>query len=249
MKITKDSFDKFYFGEASEKYIQSEFYAQGYEALKTSPDIGYDLLVTNCARTKFLDEESRQYNIQVKSRVFYSGTVCFFINKEDFEDLLQDINGYLICVLCKPILSDGRENITIFRESNSERDSHIWEEFGRNLLIENAEYLSLEKLKGIPYIGYEHEYVWFNNAQLKRLSTEKLLYENNGFVCINFSVSSENEDEDITLSLVDKDKNSYCIESNSLYATTIIGYEQRHIKYLVQSDVCDSSMFAGDMYI
>lgn len=42
MKIYSTKFEEFCFGEASEKYIQSEFYALGYEALKTSPDIGYE---------------------------------------------------------------------------------------------------------------------------------------------------------------------------------------------------------------
>lgn len=242
MKITSNDYEKFYFGEAQEKYIQAEFYSQGYEALKTSPDIGYDLLVTNCARTKFLGEQSRQYNIQVKSRVCYEKSVCFFIKEEDFECLLKDVNGYLICVLCRPELSDGRENIIINREPDPVMYTHMLEEWGRELLKDN-DYLSLQFLKerGIPYVGYTREYIWFNNAQLKRLKDEKLIYKNSDNICINIEIPS--------MTIINKDNKPYTIISNSLYETTIIGYEQQHIKYLVECDSTDNRMFQGDTYL
>lgn len=69
MKISEENFKQFYFGNANECFIQSEFYSIGFEAMKASPDIGYDLYVTNCGRTKFCNEESKQFNIQVKSTV------------------------------------------------------------------------------------------------------------------------------------------------------------------------------------
>lgn len=190
MKITNDNYEKFYFGEASEKYIQSELYSLGYEALKTSPDIGYDLLVTNCARTKFLGEPSRQYNIQIKSRVCMEKPVCFFVDEEDYDYLLKDENGYLICVLCIPDISNGRENITVYREQISKTIDNMCEEFEKEV-VKNEEYLSLQflKEKQIPYIGYTRKYVGFNNAQLERLKNEKIVFKkksgNVGRICIN----------------------------------------------------------------
>lgn len=252
MKIKKEDFDKFYFGESNEKYIQSEFYAQGYEALKNSPDIGYDLLVTNCARTKFMNEEPRQYNIQVKSRPYYDNSVYFFIKKEEFEYLLDDINGYLICVFCKPLISYGKEDIEIFRESMvSDCENHMIESYMENLLTEDKQYITLEKLKDIQFVEYEHEYIWFNNAQLKRLREEKLIYENLEYVYIYFSKKSNipPDDNNEYLELVDKNNEPYSISSNDLYNTTMIGYEQQHIKYLVECDVKDNTMFKGDIYI
>lgn len=242
MKIKCNDYEKFYFGEANEKYIQSEFYSQGYEALKTSPDIGYDLLVTNCARTKFLGEQSRQYNIQVKARVCYEKAVCFFINEEDFNCLLKDVNGYLICVLCRPELSDGRENITIYREPDPVSNFHMLEEWGRELLKDN-DYLSLQFLKehGIPYVGYTREYIWFNNAQLKRLKDENLTYKNGDNICINIEIPS--------MTIINKNNKPYTIKSNSLYEIPVIGYEQQHIKYLVECDSTDNRMFKGDIYL
>lgn len=242
MKITSNDYEKFYFGEAQEKYIQAEFYSQGYEALKTSPDIGYDLLVTNCARTKFLGEESRQYNIQVKARVCYEKSVCFFIKDEDFDYLIKDVNGYLICVLCRPELSEGRENITINRVPDPLRYTHMFEKWGRELLKDNS-CLSLKYLKEheIPYVGFTRKYIWFNNAQLLRLKDENLIYKNSDNICINIEIPS--------MTIIDENNKPYTIMSNSLYETAIIGYEQQHIKYLVECDNTDNSMFQGDIYL
>ena len=248
MRITCNDYEKFYFGEASEKYIQSEFYSQGYEALKTSPDIGYDLLVTNCARTKFLGEPTRQYNIQVKSRVCYENTVCFFIDEEDFNCLLEDENGYLICVLCKPEISEGRENITIYRDYIPSMIDNMCEEWEKELL-KNTEYLSLEVLKEkrISYVGYTRNYVWFNNAQLKRLKKENLIYNKEKLetgkdnICINIDAS--------TMTIIDKNNKPYEVETNSLYQRSMIAYEQQYIKYLVECNSADNRMFEGDIYL
>lgn len=246
MKITHYDYEKFYFGEASEKYIQSEFYSLGYEALKTSPDIGYDLLVTNCARTKFLKEQSRQYNIQIKSRVCDEKPVCFYIDEEDFNYLLEDKNGYLICVLCIPEISDGREDITIYRDQIPTMLSNICETWEKEL-VKNNGYLSLEflKEKQISYVGYTRKYVWFNNAQLKRLKNEKIIYKkkhnDTDKICINIDASS--------MTIVDKNNGLFLVKTNSLYQNAMIGYEQQHIKYLVECDRANNKMFKGDIYL
>ena len=244
MKITYENYEKFYFGEASEKYIHSEFYAQGYEALKTSPDIGYDLLVTNCARTKFLREKSRQYNIQVKACVCFENLARFFIDEEDFNCLLEDKNGYLICVLCKPEISYGREDITIYREQSYLPMSSMCENW-KSEVLKDKEYLSFNTLKEkeIPYVGYTRQYFWFNNAQLKRLKGEKLIYKNSEYnsICINVEVSS--------MTIIDRNNKPYEVKSNSLYENAKMGYEQQHIKYLVECDSSDDKMFKGDYYL
>ncbi len=242
MKITIDNYENFYFGESNEKYIQSEFYSLGYEALKTSPDIGYDLLVTNCARTRFLNEKPRQYNIQVKARICYEKTVCFFIDEESFNYILNDEDGYLICVLCKPEVSIGKENITIYRDQIPTMIDQMCEDWEKEVL-KTTEYLSLKKIKemGVPYVGYARNYIWFNNAQLKRLKKENLIYKNGDKIYINIEPSS--------MSVVDTFGNSLTVESNGLYENAIIGFEQQHIKYLVDCDNTNNKMFAGDTYI
>lgn len=242
MKIKNDNYHRFYFGESNEIYIQSEFYSLGYEALKTSPDIGYDLLVTNCARTKFLNEKPRQYNIQVKASVYYEKPVYFFIDEEDFNDILNDENGYLICVLCKPKVSDGKENITIYRDQIPAMIDQLCEDYEKEIL-KNTEYLSLEKIKkmGIPYVGYDRKYFWFNSAQLKRLKVENLVYKKDDRFFINIEPSS--------MSIVDDLGNALTVESNSLYGKAIISFEQQHIKYLVDCNNTNNKMFVGDTYI
>lgn len=246
MKITKDNYEEFYFGEASERFIQSEFYSQGYEATKMSPDIGYDLLVTNCARTKFLGEEPRQYNIQVKSRVCYEKKVCFYIDETEYDSLIGDKNSYLVCVLCKPEISDGRENIVQYRDLTPKTISNMCESWEIEVL-KDKDFLSIDVLKelGISFVGYTRQYVWFNSTQLNRLKDEniayKITYEDKERWCINIDISS--------MMIIDRNDCPCGVSSNSLYNEAKIGYEQQHIKYLVDCDSESNGMFEGDYYL
>ena len=245
MKIDASNYEEFYFGSACEAFIQSEFYELGYEALKTAPDIGYDLLVTNCARTKFLSEEPRQYNIQIKGKVCYKNTVKFFIKADDLEMLLNDPNGYLVCVFCYPVLSDSREEITVYRVSDPVAQGHMFEDWADEILSE-AEGISLKFLKehNIPYVGYEKEYLWFNNAQLKRLNENGYIYDylDNKYLCFKIE---EDKHRKIPVDKAGEPlaTNGFC-EYDGHYA-----YEQEHINYLVSCDVTDSDMFYGDHYL
>ncbi len=245
MKIDVTNYEEFYFGSACEAFIQSEFYALGYEALKTAPDIGYDLLVTNCARTKFLSEEPRQYNIQIKGKVCYKNTVKFYIKADDLEMLLNDPNGYLVCVFCYPVLSDSREEITVYRVSDPVAESHMFEDWADEILSE-TEGISLKFLKehNIPYVGYEKEYLWFNNAQLKRLNDNGYIfgYKDNKYLCFNIDGDAHRKSP--------ADKNGEQLPTSDLYECNgHYAYEQEHINYLVSCDVTDYNMFYGDRYL
>ena len=245
MKIDVNNYEEFYFGSACEAFIQSEFYALGYEALKTAPDIGYDLLVTNCARTKFLSEDPRQYNIQVKGKVCYKNIVKFYIKSDDLLMLLNDPNGYLVCVFCYPVLSDSREEITVYRVSDPVAQGHIFEDWADGILSE-VEGISLKFLKenNIPYVGYEKEYLWFNNAQLKWLNDKGYIfdYKDNKYLC--FKIEDDTHRKSPVDSAGEPLTTSELYECDGHYA-----YEQEHINYLVSCDINDPMMFWGDQYI
>jgi hypothetical protein len=245
MKITETNYEEFYFGNACENFVQSEFYTLGYEALKTSPDIGYDLFVTNCARTKFLKEESKQYNIQVKGRVCSELKATFYINKDDINMLMGDANGILICVFCHPIFSDGRENITEFRESDPVSYTHMFEGFSRQLFNDTA-YPSLKRLKekNLSYVGFDRDYIWFNNAHVRRLMAGGYFYEYEDNYCISFGINDNTK--------YPIDQNGNRLMTSELYENAGgYSYEVSHIEYMftMTGDSLDGNMFIGDIYI
>ena len=245
MRIDETNYEKFYFGSACETFIQSEFYSLGYEALKPVPDIGYDLLVTNLARKKYLSEESRQYDIQVKGRVCYKNMVKFYIKTTDLLMLIDNPNGFLICVFCYPILSYNREEITEYRAYMYEIESHEAEQWADMILSQNDRIsLKVLKEKNVPYVGFEKDYLWFNNAQLKRLYNNGFIstYLDNSCLCFNISEQSRRKEP--------VDANGNPLDTNGLYGINgSYAYEQEHIKYLVSCDVSDPHMFIGDCYI
>lgn len=243
MQITEINYEEFYFGHAAECYIQGEFYTLGYEALKTTPDIGYDLLVTNCARTKFLGEEPKQFNIQIKSRVCSANKTTFCIKKEDLNCLINDPKGILICVFCTPNFSYGRENITIYRTQDSLSSDFI--ETLSQIIFNKDEYPTFKKLKEkmIPYVGFSKNYIWFNSAHLQRLLENDYFFEYKDNYCLSFGISDE-----VTYPL---DKNGNKLETSPLYgANGYYAYELSQINYLVEPspELRDGCMFCGDRY-
>ena len=245
MKITEENYEEFYFGNACECFIQGEFYELGYEALKTSPDIGYDLLVTNCARTKFLKEEPKQYNVQVKGRVCSENKVIFYIKKEDIKTMLEDKNSVLVCVFCHPNYSDGRENIIVHREYDPVRDSHIFEDYYEQLLNEE-EYPSFKKLKeyNISYAGFNKDYIWFNHTHLHRLMDEGYFYEYKDNYCLAFGIT-ENTKYPI-------DENGERLMAGSLCECSgSYAYEMTKIQFLMDmsTELEEGKMFMGEVYI
>ena len=244
MKITESNYEKFYFGNACECYIQGEFYALGYEALKPILDIGYDLLVTNIARTKFLKETPIQFNVQVKGRVCTDEKATFFINKDDLHNILQDENGILICVFCHPDYSDGREDVYISSHIDPVQSSHMMESFARQLM-NDVEWPSLKQLKekNIPYVGFKKDYIWLNSAHLKRLYNKGYFYDYQDCFCLRFGMDGELK--------YPIDKNGKRLMTSELYLEDgYYSYEVSNIKYLTKmsSDLQEGKMFRGDIY-
>jgi len=182
MKITEDNYGQFYFGNANECYIQSEFNLNGYEASKPSPDIGYDLIVTNCARVKFLEEEAKQYDVQVKSTVCNNkGESLIYIDDDDFNMLCENDNGYLVCVFCEPEFAPRDGLIHVDRDSV---ENVIQKCIDNHLIFEWNElnYVSFKELKsfeGLKLVSFTRDYVWFNKSHLRRLINLEAFWTDN----------------------------------------------------------------------
>lgn len=248
MKITEENYDKFYFGNSNECYIQGEFYSHGYEAAKLSPDIGYDLIVTNCARTRFLKETPKQFNIQIKSTVYNKNGYCLIcIGDDDLKMLCDDKNGYLICVLCEPEFAPVGKSLHVSRDSV---DDAIQKDLDTRCISEwnDAEYVSLKQLKEyetwLNLVGFSRSYVWFNNSHIKRLKEIEAIWDDNTYKNTVWKLYLKIDGEE--LSILDKEKNT--ISSAYGLSSETIGYELRKITYLGNERIGDL-IFQGDRYL
>ncbi|MDA1476144.1 hypothetical protein [Bacillus changyiensis] len=84
----------------------SDFIMRGFEAIKITPDFGYDVLVTN--KHKSLSQQfetEKELYLQVKTRLIYP-EACdtkleVLIEKNNFSYLLSDEKAYLVSLLLR----------------------------------------------------------------------------------------------------------------------------------------------------
>jgi hypothetical protein len=84
---SKHFLDNLYFGIGGEHYVMGNFLMRGYEAIKLSPDFGYDIHVTNKNMVmKGEQTENISLYLQVKTRLVLpqaSNTVVeFYVDKD-----------------------------------------------------------------------------------------------------------------------------------------------------------------------
>lgn len=247
MNITESDFEQFYFGNSNECYIQSEFYSIGYEAMKTFPDIGYDLIVTNCARTKFFNEERKQYKIQVKSTVSNKNCISkIFISEDDLGMLIDDKDGYLICVFCEPIFASTNGRIHINRDTvedliNDDLDNHLIVEWEKNPYVSFSDLKQYET--ALECSCFSRQYIWFNQNHLKRLKELGALTNErkcgNNLWYISF-LKGEN-----SFVFLDKDKKT--INQIRGVGRPDVAYELKNIVYLAKGEIKDE-IFVGEIY-
>ena len=171
MSITKDNYRNFYFGSAAELFVQSEFYTFGFEAYKTQPDTGFDLCVTNNALVKFHACERKMFNVQVKARLVNAPETAFLIPAEEFEMLMNDKTGVLVCVLGFPKIAPAWNwfDYSNHREPSLITDNTLdWS--GMQYYFAEDTYLAVNEAEdNYNIVGYEKSYFWLNNAHLARL--------------------------------------------------------------------------------
>ena len=240
MKITEKNFRNFYFGAAAEAYIQSELYTFGYEAFKAQPDIGYDLYVSNKALSKFLNVEEKIFNIQIKSRLVYKEETEFCLTQDDYEMLLNDTNGVLVCVLQVPNISAEKDSFAYNRDTfrMDGMECYIEETMAR-MFIPEEKSISVSEIEiKFPVVGYTRVYFWMCNAMLHRLESEGLIKEkttDKGEKLKYIIVSYEDE----VISILEKSNGyGYCPV-----------HELLNIKYLLEpSELCKKKFEEGKMF-
>lgn len=243
MKIDENNVGNFYVGNSNECYIQGEFYSLGYEAAKSSPDIGYDLYITNHAKEKFLNAEPKQFNVQIKSAVVpYKGKCTFYISNDDLDMIIKDTNGYLICVFCKPIFSNRTNERTVYRDIINDSidksiDEHFIEEWNKK------EYVSFTELFNfcISFDGFIRDYIWFNNKHLAKLQEMEILRKTNDdkwYIMFNIN--------DGAMNFINKDGTNYI--NHSGIGQSIISDDLFKLSNLVCDDK-EPTFFVGEQYI
>lgn len=250
VKILKENYRNFYFGSAAETYIQSEFYSLGYEAYKAQPDIGYDLCVTNNSLVKFEDHEIKQYNVQVKSRFIWEQKTKVYISQEDFDMILNDENGILIVVFQKPRVAvdeyafwEPREGFDLYMI-----DNYLELSWHKNLLTNGEIRSAAEAEDALFVLGYDKEYFWLNNSQLKRLKEDGFIFkeklDGNDMVYLRVDMESleteieeleepEEQSEYQLIKLINKDEEMWTL-SRVLFS----------LKYLVFKEGVNTPFFA-----
>jgi hypothetical protein len=163
--------DNLYFGMGGEYYVMGNFFMRGYEAIKLSPDFGYDIHVTN----KYMVMSGRQTEninlyLQVKTRLVLpqasNTVVTFYVDKDSLTQMISDDSAFLVCVMMKGVIPFDSFNFDPL---------HTWDlnEFhDQQYDLDKSLYRDFE-----PY-----GYFWLSNNDLAYLQSNDFLgdYSRNG---------------------------------------------------------------------
>ncbi|MEC1406958.1 hypothetical protein [Bacillus halotolerans] len=161
-------YNNLYFGIGGEHLVMSDFLMRGFEAVKITPDFGYDILVTNKHKllTKQAEEEIQLY-LQVKTRLIYpaasSTDLDILIEKKNYSYLLSDKDSYLVIVTVKGVLA----NDSWSEDPLQTFDFNVISDSQRNLDRSIYQYF-------IP-----HNFTWLNHNDLKYLDNNNFISECN----------------------------------------------------------------------
>ncbi|MCY7973740.1 hypothetical protein P8843_06540 [Bacillus inaquosorum] len=161
-------YNNLYFGIGGEHLVMSDFLMRGFEAVKITPDFGYDILVTNKHKllTKQAEEEIQLY-LQVKTRLIYpaasSTDLDILIEKKNYSYLLSDKDSYLVIVTVKGVLA----NDSWSEDPLQTFDFNVISDSQRNLDRSIYQYF-------IP-----HNFTWLNHNDLKYLDDNNFISECN----------------------------------------------------------------------
>lgn len=159
-------FNNLYFGIGGEYLVMSDFIMRGFEAVKITPDFGYDVLVTN--KHKFLTQQvatEEELYLQVKTRLTYPDAkethLDVYIEKNNFSYLLSDEKSHLVIVTVKGVLV-----------------SDSWSEDPTQTLDANAMSGTQRNLDKSHYQYFEpHYYIWLDHYDLKHLHNHNFTSE------------------------------------------------------------------------
>lgn len=224
--------------------MQSEFYAFGFEAYKSQPDIGFDICAHNNALVKFCGNERKTYNVQVKARLVNSSETSFYISAADIELLKKDSTCVLVCVLAFPVLAKSWNSFEYinYRESSIIIDNQIFESATRYALSQDKRLTA--NMIGDKYniSAYQKKYFWLHANHIKRMI-------NDGFFAdVNIH---ENPFKKLTVNIDESNLLLHCPKENYNFT---LAEEMQSIKYLVNSvfesrkDLDEARMFIEDAF-
>ena len=172
MPLHNLNYENFFLGNATELWIASHIYLNGFEANKISPDFGIDLMVTNAARSKFKDEELTTRFLQIKSAFFIKDQAKIYLDSEEFEFLTSRNDLSTVFCLLNPLIeghpqSFNRGDFEPWRESlEAQLDQMTYDDHF------NTKKKSDGCLSALDFKGFFMEYFWMNSSQLKKSADE-----------------------------------------------------------------------------
>lgn len=159
-------FNNLYFGIGGEHLVMSDFIMRGFEAVKITPDFGYDILVTN--KHKFLtkqNETEKELYLQVKTRLTYpfakETELSVLIEKNNFSYLLSDKKSHLVIVTLKGVLASD----SFSGDTTQTLDANAMSGTQRNLDKSHYQYFE------------PHYYIWLDHCDLKYLNENNFTSE------------------------------------------------------------------------
>ncbi|MDA7028220.1 hypothetical protein PJ311_16755 [Bacillus sp. CLL-7-23] len=183
-------FKNLYFGMGGEYLVMSDFIMRGFEAVKITPDFGYDVLVTN--KHKYLSQQfetEKELYLQVKTRLIYpeanNTALEVFIEKNNFSYLLSDEKAHLVIVTVKGVMvhdswsEDPSQRFDWNAMSRTQRNldrSHyqyfkphyfIWLSHSDLIYLHKSNFTSECTIENIQYIKirYDSNFIIDNNGE------------------------------------------------------------------------------------
>lgn len=244
MPIEKINYRQFYFGTGAEYFIINKFYMMGYEAHKLNPDIGYDMLITNKAKSKFFDAEYKEIYIQVKSAICFNERASFWIDKVEFDHYLTDTNCIVVFLFYIPQFYPDPRSFYYDRSGDS------WEmqleADGRENFIERYHTMTPERKEDIlQFCEFNCHYFWLNNNHLSYLINNSLVSDDvskdgKKYKVININYNKESS----AIYLVPK-ADYQCKRKNTAY---LLVPEVRNVYYLMNDCWCKEDVNNGKLF-
>lgn len=176
MPITQDNCERFYQGHCAELHVASLFYFAGYEAQKSSPDIGVDLIVTNLARERFNNESQRAAQVQVKSALMDSKGASVAIPEDELDFLCNSDDRYCVFVLFHELWKRPDNDSFNFYvdqvDKNIDLDVANFDE--QQVAKSGRALLASGNLSIHDFSGYRATVFWLNSKQMNRAKAEGL---------------------------------------------------------------------------
>lgn len=172
MPLKTENYVHFFQGACAESHIAALFQFAGYEVNKVSPDAGIDLIVTNIARSKFANEDTKSIFIQVKSTMATGNNARFWLSSEEMDFLCSGVERYTV--------------FAIFHDLEATLDTDHFDIYAdqvqKMIDLDSENFLKERKaLAGIPekqsildFSKYSLTLFWLNSRQMERAKSEGL---------------------------------------------------------------------------